>query len=65
MFRKLFAAIAALTTNTEAFAASVAEAHQRFRDQLGLDQADDVPALPGPTEAEEPARRNGRRVGVR
>lgn len=60
MFKKLFAALAALTANTEGLAADVAEARTRLRTRLGLDDGPDdvLPALPEP--ATVPAV-NGRR----
>lgn len=61
MFRKFFAALSALTLNTEALAVSMAEANERFRANLALDHVEDVPALPAPEEDAEPARnKNGR-----
>lgn len=57
VFKKLFAALAALTANTEGLAADVAEARTLLRTRLGLDDGPDdvLPALPEP-------QRNGRRL---
>lgn len=61
MFKKFFAAIAALTQNAEALAASLAEANERFRANLLDGPADEVPALEHDDKA---ARKNGRKVGA-
>lgn len=63
MFRRFFAAIAAMSANAEALAASFAEANDRFRVNLALDHTE-APAALEHTEAEEeerPARKNGRK----
>ena len=58
MLRRIFSALTTLAANVEAFATSIAQANEQFRERLALDHRDDVPALPEP----EPARQNGRRT---
>ncbi len=55
MFKRFFAALAALTSNVEALAASFAEANDRFKRNLLGEDNDDMPA-PEYSEREEPAR---------
>lgn len=65
MFKRFFAALASLTANAEALAASFAEANENFRHNLALDHKEDVPALPAPEEKDSPAARNGRKAAAR
>jgi hypothetical protein len=55
VFRKFFSALAALTGNVEALAASLGEANQRFRHNVLGEGNGDLPLLEL-SESEEPAR---------
>lgn len=57
MLKRLFSALTTLTANIEAFAASISQADQQFRDRLSLDHREDVPQLPEPAP-----EKNGRRA---
>jgi len=57
MFGRVFKALATLALNTETLAASVAEANQNFRANLGLDQKEEWPALEYVPVEDEPRKR--------
>jgi hypothetical protein len=67
MFGRFFSALRLLTANAETLAASFAEANQRFRETLALDETAEPPAaLSGPVADEDPdagTRRTGRGRG--
>ena len=64
MFKRFFNALTGLTDAVDALTASVTEANQNFRANLGLDGPADVPALEHQTE-EEPAKNGRKRAATR
>ena len=56
MFKRIFTALANLTGNIEALAASIAEANECFRHNVLGDGNGELLALEHQTESEKPAR---------
>ncbi len=61
MFKRFFSALANLTGNIEALAASFAEANERFRQNVLGDGSGELPALEQKSESDAERATNGRR----